>query len=81
MAALMPREIASLLKEALAEETAARQAALAANPIRKTRLTSTDALAEFSAAETRYSKAKAHREQLSRIAAGLGRQARPSNWP
>jgi hypothetical protein len=59
------------LEEALAEEKAAQEAVLAANPVGKVRFASTDALAEFSAAEARYAKLKAHREQLSRIAAGL----------
>lgn len=73
-AALAPCAIANLtrrLEEALAEEIAAHNAALAANPMGKVRFASTDALAEFSAAELRYAKLKAHREQLSRIAASL----------
>jgi len=73
-AALAPCDIANLprrLEEALAEEMAAHKAVLAANPMGKVRFASTDALAEFSAAETRYAKQKAHREQLSRIVASL----------
>ncbi len=58
-------------EEALAEEIAAHSAVLAANPMGKVRFASTDALAEFSAAEARYAKLKAHREQLSGIVASL----------
>jgi hypothetical protein len=64
-------DLASLLEHALADEMAARQAAMTANSIGKARVTSTDAIAEFSAAKARYTKLKTHRELLSRIVAGL----------
>ena len=73
-AALVRCDVANLprrLEEALAEELAAREAVLAANPMGKVWFASTDALAEFSAAEANHAKLKAHREQLSRIVASL----------
>ena len=64
-------DLSSLIEDVLADEMAARQAAITANSIGKVRVSSTDAIAEFSAANARYTKLKTHREQLSRIAIGL----------
>jgi hypothetical protein len=61
----------SLIGDVFADEMAARQAATAANSIGKARITSTDDIARFSADQTRYTKLKTLRAQLSRIVAGL----------
>src|SRR5229473_361084 len=64
-------DLPSLIEDVLADELAARQAAMTANWIGKARVTSMDAIADLSAANARYRKLKTHREQLSRIVASL----------
>jgi hypothetical protein len=69
-AAFEPCEIAGLseiYRQAQADEEAARQEMMAANPMGQVRFSTPEALAAFTAAQEKHSKLQAWREELMRL--------------
>jgi len=75
-AAFDPCEVAGLpelYRQAQADEEAARQGMVAANPMGKGRFTTPEALAAFTAAQEKHRNCQARREELMRLMAATGK--------
>jgi hypothetical protein len=60
-------KLPAIYREAEADEQAAQRAMMEANPMGKVRFTTPEALAQLTAAQEKYQKRKARREELMRL--------------